>query len=120
MFPQMDSFQKFGKDQMEASTKVMAACSEAMRAMASEWTDYCKRASETSSEAMAKLSQARTPDALVDLNTKVMKQSCEDGVACATRMLELWGNVAREAYKPYEGAFSAATNFAQSMTPKSR
>jgi hypothetical protein len=81
MFPQMDSFQKFGKDQMEANTKVMTACAEGMRTMASEGVDFCKRAFENNSAALEKLSSARSVDAVVDIHTRAMKQACEEGDA---------------------------------------
>jgi hypothetical protein len=120
MFPQMDSLQKFGKDQMEAGTKMMGIFTEGMRTMASEGAEFSKRAFENNSAAMEKLSSARTVDALVDIQTKSMKQAYEDGVTCATRMGELWGNIVKEACKPYEGMYSTMSSFAQNLTPKSR
>jgi hypothetical protein len=120
MFSQMESFQKLGKDQMEAGTKVMSACAEGMRTMASEGVDYCKKAFEHNSAAMEKLSSARSVDAVVDIQTKTMKQAYEDGVACAARMNELWGDVVKEACKPYEGMYTTMAGFMQNLTPKAR
>jgi hypothetical protein len=118
MFPQMDSFQKFGKEHMEASTKVMTACAESMRTIASEGVDLCKKAFENNAATLEKLSSARSVDAVVDIHTRAMKQAYEDGVSCTARIGELWGDVVKEACKPYESMYSAMAGFAQSLTPK--
>lgn len=108
MINNIETFQKFSKEQMDAATAATAAMTKGFQAIATEATDYSKKSFESSSAVMEKLMAAKTPDAAFQIQSDYAKTAYEGFVAQATKMGELYTNLAKEAMKPVETAFAKA------------
>jgi hypothetical protein len=105
MVKNIDDVQKLGKDGMEASLKSWGAVSRGVQAITVELADYTKRAFEQGSAATEKLIGAKSLDKAFEVQSEYVKSCYEGLVAEATKLGELYSDVAREAYKPFENQF---------------
>jgi len=108
MIQQFDQFQKFGKDNMEAALKSLGVVSQGAQAIAVEAADYAKKSFEQGSAVVERLAGVRTLDKAVEIQADFVKSAYEGFVAQSTRMSELYANLAKEAFKPYEGLVAKA------------
>ena len=104
-----DEFQKFGKEGVDAATKALGAVSKSAQAIAVETVDYSKKAFEESTATIEKLFGAKSIEKAIEIQQDYMKSAYESFVAQATKMGELYVDLAKEAYKPYEGYLSKLT-----------
>jgi phasin family protein len=98
----MDDMQKFGKDNMDATMKSFGAMSKGVQAIAVEVADYSKKSFEESTAAMEKLFGAKTIDKAMEVQSDYVKSAYEGFVAQATKLSELYADLAKESYKPFE------------------
>lgn len=101
-----EDYQKFGKEHFEAVQAAATEVSKQLQAIAAETTDYSKRSLESSSAFVEKLLGVSKFDQAVALQQDFAKTSYEGFVAELTKLGELYANVAKEAFKPVEGAIS--------------
>lgn len=99
---QFDSLQQLGKDNVEAALKAFGIVSKGSQAIAVEAADYAKKSFDQSTAAMERLAGVRSLDKAVEVQTDYLKTAYEGFVQQSTRMGELYANLAKEAYKPYE------------------
>ena len=90
MFTNVEDFQKFDKEQMDAANKAAATYTKNLQALAAEATDYSKK----------------SLDKAIEVQTDYAKQAYEGFVAQATKMGELYTAMAKDAMKPLEGALA--------------
>ncbi len=113
MINNIDAFQKFGKDQFEAANAAATTLTKGLQKIAAETTDYSKASYEKGTAAFEKLMAAKTPDAAFQVQSDFAKAAYESFVAQATKIGELYTNVAKEAFKPVEVAFTKAQEVAK-------
>ena len=101
-----DDMQKFSKDSMDMAMTSLGAWSKSAQAIATEMADYSKKSVEGSAAAWEKLLGAKTVEKAMEVQSEYLKSSYEDFVAEATKLGELYVDLAKEAYKPFEGAFA--------------
>jgi phasin family protein len=101
-----EAIQKFSKEQIEASTAALTEVTKGLQAIATETTDYSKKSIESGSAFVEKLLGVKKLDEAITLQTDFAKQAYEGFVAQATKISELYTNVAKEAFKPVEGAIA--------------
>jgi hypothetical protein len=106
MFTNFEDIQKLSKDHMEATTAAAASVTKGFQTIAAETTEYSKRSLESGSAYLEKLLGARKIEDAVQIQSDFAKTTYEGFVAQATRMGELYANLAREAFRPVESAFS--------------
>ncbi|HWK66792.1 MAG TPA: phasin family protein [Rhizobiaceae bacterium] len=99
---------KVGKEYMDASLKSFASLSKSVQAIAVEASDYTKKSFEAGSAALEKLITARTLDKAFEIQTDYAKQAYESFVAEATKLGDLYAEVAKEAYRPFEAVVAKA------------
>jgi hypothetical protein len=104
-----DEFQKFGKESLDAATKSLGAVSKSAQAIAVEAVDYSKKAFEEGTATLEKLFGAKSLEKAVEIQQDYLKTSYEGFVAQATKVGELYVDLAKEIYKPYEGYLSKLT-----------
>jgi hypothetical protein len=102
MFQTFEDTSKFGKEAMDNGLKSFAAISKNIQAIASEATDYSKKAFENGSAAAEKFFAAKSPEKALEVQADYVKQAYEGFVAQATRMSDLYAGMAKDAYKPFE------------------
>jgi hypothetical protein len=106
MFTNFEELQKLSKGQMEAATAAAASVTKGFQTIAAETSEYSKRSLENGSAYIEKLLGARKIEDAVQIQSDYAKTTYEGFVAQATRIGELYANLAREAFRPVESAFS--------------
>ena len=104
-----DQMQKFGKDSMDMALASLGAWTKNAQAIASEVADYSKKSFEDSAAAWEKLMGAKSLEKAMEVQSEYLKASYEDFVAQSTRLSELYADLAKEAYKPFEGVMAKAS-----------
>jgi hypothetical protein len=102
MLKNFDDVQKYGKDNMDATMKAWGQVSKSVQAIAAEAADYSKKSFEEGSAAMEKLFGAKSLDKAMEIQTAYAKSAYEGFVAQATKIGELYADLAKETYKPFE------------------
>jgi hypothetical protein len=105
MVKNIEEVQQFGKDNMDATMKSFGAWSKSMQAIAVEVADYSKRTFEQSTAVAEKLIGAKSLDKAFEVQSDYVKNSYEGFVTQETKLGELYADLAKEAYKPFEGHF---------------
>jgi phasin family protein len=80
-----------------------------LQEIASESTDYSKKAFADSSAVVEKLLGAKSVETAIQIQTDFAKTAYEGFVAQVTKINELFVKLATEAFKPVETAFATAT-----------
>jgi phasin family protein len=109
MMKPFEDANNMGKEMMDHSLKSYAAMTKGMQAIASEATDYSKKSYEESVAAFEKLAGAKSVETAMEVQTDYMKSAYESFVSEATKMGELYADLAKEVYKPFETAMASAT-----------
>jgi hypothetical protein len=103
MFRNFDDMQKLSKDSVDATMKSFGALSKASQAIATEFVDYSKKSFEDNTKFFEKLLGAKSLDKAIEIQTDYAKTTYEGFIAEATKIGELYADLAKEAYKPFEG-----------------
>jgi hypothetical protein len=99
MLTNFDDIQKLGKDNMDTCMKQFGTVSKGWQAIATEFADYSKKSFEEGTATLEKLLGAKSLE----------KAAYETFVAEATKMGELYTDLAKESYKPLEGMIAKVT-----------
>jgi hypothetical protein len=102
MVKNFEDFQQVGKDNMDSALKSWGALSKGTQAIAVEMADYSKKAFENSTAALEKLFGVKSFDKAIEVQTEYAKTAYEGFVAEATKIGELYADLAKETYKPFE------------------
>jgi len=103
MIQNFETFQKQGQESLDVAMKSVNAMTKGFQDIAKETADYSKKQFETSAAAAEKLMATKSLDKAFEVQADYMKGAYEAFVAQATRMGELYADMAKQAYKPYEG-----------------
>ena len=76
-----------------------------IQAIAIEMADYSKKVFEQGTAAAEKLIGAKSLEKAIEVQSDYAKSSYESFVAEATKLGELYADLAKEAYKPFESQF---------------
>jgi hypothetical protein len=108
MFQSFEDTTKFGKEFMDSGLKSFASLSKSLQTLAAEAGEYSKNSLETGSATLEKLVSAKSLDKAVEIQTDYVKNAYQGFVAQATRMGEVYAEMAKDAYKPFENAVAKA------------
>jgi hypothetical protein len=101
-----EDMQQFGKNSMDVALTSFGAWTKGAQAIAVEMVDYSKKSAESSAAAWEKLLSAKSPEKALEVQSQYLKSSYEDFVTEATKLGELYLNLAKQAYKPLEGVIA--------------
>jgi hypothetical protein len=104
-----EEMQKLGKDSMDMTLTSLGAWTKSAQAIAVEVVDYSKKSVEGTAAAWEKLLGAKSLETAMEVQSAYLKSSYEDFVAEATKLGELYVDLAKQAYKPFEGALAKAS-----------
>jgi hypothetical protein len=110
MFENFETLQKISKDNVDTAMKSFGAASKGIQAIATEVVDYQKKSFEEGTAAIEKLFGVRTLDKAFEVQTEFYKTAYEGFVSKATKIGELYADIAKETYKPLETAVAKATS----------
>jgi hypothetical protein len=109
MLSNFDDVQKFGKDNVEATMRSLGAASKGFQAIAAEVTNYSKKSFEDGTAAVERLMGAKSLEKAIEVQSEYVKSTYEGFVAQATKLGELYADIAKETYKPFEGYIAKVT-----------
>ncbi len=98
----IEDIQKLAKDNAENATKAFSTLSKGIQTIAVEMTDYSKKSFEEGSAVIEQLAGAKTLDKVVEIQSDYAKKAYEGLMAQATKIGELYTDLAKEAAKPFE------------------
>ena len=96
------------KEAMDAMLKNYSAVTQGFQAIATEAADFSKKSFEESVAHVEKLAGVKSIEAAVELQTAFVKASFDKMVAEATKISELYADVAKTAYAPFQTAMNKA------------
>ena len=103
MMFKVEDFQNYGKEQFDAAVASAGTCTKSLQAIATAYSDYAKKSFEEGAAYLEKLSAVRSLDKALEVQTDYAKTAYETFVAESTRIGELYKDLAKDAYKPFEG-----------------
>ena len=92
-----------------ATMRSFDAVTKSTQAIATEIADYSKRSFEHGAKAMENLLGVKSLDTAFEVQNEYARTAYESYVAHATKLGELYVNLAKEAFKPYEGFVGKVT-----------
>ena len=113
-----EAFQKFGKEQIEATTAAAGEFAQNLQAIAAEASDYSKKSLESGSAYIEKLAGVKKLEEAITLQQDYAKEAYDAFVARATKFGELYTKLAKDAFKPVEGAIVKAQESVKSNLPQ--
>ena len=102
MVQNLDNMQKFSKDSVDATFKLLGVLSKGFQTITTEVADYSKKAFEEGATATEKLMAAESLDKAVEVQANYLKSAHEAFTAQSTKLGELYVGLAQEACKPFE------------------
>lgn len=97
-----DESQKFGKEGFDAALRSYGEWNKGFQVIASKATDYTKKSFEDATRAFEQLLGAKSIEQAIEIQSAYAKRAYDTWVAEATKLSELYVNLARDAYKPVE------------------
>jgi hypothetical protein len=97
-----DDMQRMRTANMDATMSSFGAVTKGTQAIASEIADYTSRSFESGKETMESLLGAKSFDKAFEMQSEYTKAAYEDYVAHATKLGQLYADLAKQAFKPYE------------------
>lgn len=105
----VEDMQKATKESMDTAMKSFGTVSKGVQAIAVEVADYSKKSFEQGSATVEKLFGAKTLDKAIEVQSDYVKSAYEGYVAQVTKVGEMYVDLAKELYKPYEGVIGKMT-----------
>lgn len=106
----VEDIQQYGKEQFESAVASAATLQNGAQAIAVAVGDYTKKSFEDGNAFVTKLSGVQSLDKVLEVQTEYAKSAYEFFVAELHKISELYVDLAKQAYKPFEG-------FVAMMTP---
>jgi phasin family protein len=97
-----DESQKFGKEGFDAALRSYGELNRGLQAIAAKTADYAKKSFEDGTRAFEQLLGAKSLEQAIEIQSTYAKKAYDAWVAEATKLSELYVNLARDAYKPVE------------------
>src|SRR4026207_1812683 len=106
MLTNFDDFQKLGKENIDTYMKQFGTVSKGWQAIATEFADYSKKSFEHGSATLESLLGAKSLEKAIEIQSDYVKTAYEGFVAEASKMGELYTDLAKETHKPRAGSLA--------------
>jgi len=98
----LEDFQQYGKEHFDAAVASAGTFSKGLQAIATAVSDYSKKSFEDGSAFVEKLATVKSLDKAIEVQTDYAKTAYESLVAETTKISEIYADLAKEAYRPFE------------------
>jgi hypothetical protein len=105
--------QQHGKDKVDAAIASGSILPGGFQAIATAYGDYTKKSFEDTKSFVEKLSGVRSFEKAIEVQTEFAKTAYETFVTESQKIAALYGDLAKQSYKPFGG-------FVAKMTPTDR
>jgi hypothetical protein len=98
----VEDIQNYGKEQYETAVAAATSLQNGLQAIATAYGDYTKKSYEDTKSFVEKLSGVKSLDKAVEAQSQFAKAAYETFVADSQKIAGLYGDLAKQAYKPVE------------------
>lgn len=106
----VDEIQQFGKEQFDSAVASAATLQQGVQAIAGAVGEYTKKSFEDGNAFVEKLVAVKSLDSAIAVQSEYATSSYNAFVAETQKLSELYADIARQSFKPFEG-------FVARMTP---
>jgi hypothetical protein len=110
MVKTFDEMQKTTNANVDATMPSFESATKVTQAIANQIADYSKRSFEHGTKTMENLLSARSLDKALEVQTEYARAAYEGYVSHATKLRQLYNDLAKETFKSYQ-------DFASKVTP---
>ena len=105
----VQDIQSYGKEHLETVVASATTVQNGLQAIASAYGDYTKKSFEDTKSFVEKLSGVKSLDKAIEVQTEFAKSAYETYVVEAQKIAGLYADLAKQAYKPFEGLVAKLT-----------
>ncbi len=105
----VEDMQSYGKEQYETAVAHATTLQSGLSAIASAYGDYTKKSYEDTKSFVEKLSGVKSLDKVLEAQSEYAKTAYETFVADSQKIASLYGDLAKQAFKPLEGVVAKFT-----------
>jgi hypothetical protein len=113
-----DDTNVYGKEAMDTMLKSYSAATKGFQAIASETTEYSKKAYEANVAHMEALMSVKSLEAAVELNTSFAKSMMEGYLAELNKLGEMYSDIAKQTYVPAQAVATKAVETMKASATK--
>ena len=105
----IEDFQLQSKEQLDAAMASAKTLSSGYQAIATAYGDYSKKSFEDTKSYVEKLAGVKSLDKAIEVQTEFAKSAYQTFVAESQKIGELYSDLAKQTYKPFEGIVAKFT-----------
>ena len=105
----VEDMQSYGKEHLETAVAQATTMQNGLSAIVSAYGDYTKKSFENTKSFVEKLSGVKSLDKAVEAQTEFARSAYESFVAESQKIAGLYGDLAKQAFKPVETIVSKFT-----------
>jgi hypothetical protein len=105
----VEDIQQYGKEQLETVVASATTLQHGLQAIASAYGDYTRKSFEDTRSFVEKLSGVSSLDKAIEVQTEYAKSAYETFVAESQKIAGLYGDLAKQTFKPLEGIVAKFT-----------
>ena len=109
MISGFEDYQKASQDGLNKTMESFGACSKGLQVIAVEAADYSKKSFEAGAAHVEALAGVKSLDKAIEAQSKFVKTAYESAVAEATKLGELYVDLAKDFTKPFEAFMPKVT-----------
>lgn len=102
MLNSVDDLTKYNKEHVDAAIASLSLISKGVQAIAAGAADYTKKSLEQGTEVLEKMLSAGSVERALEIQSDYVKTAYKNFIAESNRMSELYADVAKEVYRPFE------------------
>jgi len=99
----VEDIQSYGREQYETAVATATSLQNGLNAIATAYGDYTKKSYEDTKSFIEKLSGVKSLDKAIEAQSEFAKTAYETFVADSQKIAGLYGDLAKQAFKPVEG-----------------
>ena len=105
----VEDMQNYGKEQLETAVAHATTVQNGLSAIVTAYGDYTKKSYEDTKSFVEKLSGVKSLDKALEAQSEFAKTAYETFVADSQKIAGLYGDLAKQAFKPLEGVVAKFT-----------
>jgi len=99
----IEDIQHYGKEHLETVVASANTLQGGFQAIATAYGDYAKKSFEDGKAFVEKLAGVKSLDKAIEVQTEYARSAYETFVAESQKIAGLYGDLAKQSYKPFEG-----------------
>jgi hypothetical protein len=99
----VEEIQNYGKEQFEQAVASATTLQSGIQAIATAYGDYAKKSFEDTKSFAEKLSGVKSLDKVLEVQSEYAKTAYETFIAESQKIAGLYGDLAKQTFKPVEG-----------------